>query len=155
LSVPRIYRVVLRRFRLALLGGVWGVALVIGLALLWRYESEPAPTRPGPKFWPDKSLARRGLARPTFILFAHPHRPCTQASIAELERLMAESREAAAVQVWFVGPRERSSGWEDAPLVDRTTAIPGVQVFWDSNRDEARRFGATTSGEIFMYGTDG
>lgn len=88
-------------------------------------------------------------------MLAHPHCPCTQASVGELAQIMARLQGKVAAYVLFVKPKEAGRDWEDTDLRRSAEAIPGVKVVFDPDGVEARRFGAETSGHTQLFSTDG
>src|SRR6185503_4777313 len=80
------------RFILITACAVWMLMIGVGLALLWKYENAPGPTATPPSQWPLDSSIHLATDRATLIMLAHPHCPCTRASIGELARLMAQAQ---------------------------------------------------------------
>jgi hypothetical protein len=133
----------------------WLGAVATGLFILWQYESRPAPDGAPPPQWPAGSALSRPTLRPTLLLFAHPHCPCTRASLEELTVLMTRVRERLDVHVVFAEPDGVPEGWSRSPLWDRANGIPGVRLVNDAGGAEAERFGTLASGHALLYGTDG
>ena len=88
-------------------------------------------------------------------MLAHPHCPCTAASVGELAQIMARLEGRLAAYIIFVKPKGADGDWEDTDLRRSAEAIPGVKIVVDPNGVEAHRFGAETSGHTLLYGTDG
>ena len=86
---------------------------------------------------------------------AHPHCPCTRASIGELNALMARTGGTLEAIVLFERPDAMPDGWERSDLWESAAAIPGVRAVRDVNGVEAARFGALASGQTMVYGADG
>jgi hypothetical protein len=134
-----------------LLGVVWMAALAFGARTLFRYETTPglvgllAPT------WPSVSIVPRQDDKPTLIMVAHPHCPCTRASVGELAQIMAHALGKVNAYVLFVKPPGAGADWDDSDLRRSAAAIRGVTVFTDENGIEARRFGAETSGHTLVF----
>jgi len=134
---------------------VWFSAIVTTMAFMVRYANTPGPSVAAQIHWPAGSLIKLDAKRPTLIMFAHPHCPCTRASIGELERLMADCQGRLSAQVWFLKPAGTPEDWTDTDLWRTASAIPGVTVQRDEGGAEARRFQAETSGQTMLYGPDG
>ena len=133
--------------------GVWLLAAIAGLAVLWRYELTDRPVSPAPESWPEgTTLSRDG--RPTLVLVAHPLCPCTRASIGELSVLMARSVGRLDARVVFVEPEGMAPARESASW-QRAAAIPGVIVVSDPGGREAALFKASTSGHTVLYDAAG
>lgn len=145
-----------RRRRAAALGVLaWGLAVTAGMTSLWRYATSPEAPAEKAARWPATSELRAGSRRPTLILFAHPHCPCTRATLGELARLMAQARGRLEAYVLFLSPESLPEAWARTELWRDAQAIPAVRVVADRNGDEARRFGATGSGTALLYAADG
>jgi hypothetical protein len=88
-------------------------------------------------------------------MLAHPHCPCTRASIGELALLMAHVQGRLTATVLFLSPSDMPAAWEQTDLWEDAAAIPGVTVMRDADGAEARRFGAVTSGQVIVYDASG
>lgn len=126
----------------------------VGLALLWGYENAPGPTAAPPSRWPLDSDIHLDTDRATLIMLAHPHCPCTRASIGELARLMAQAQGRVTAYALFLKPAGSSEDWEKTDLWQSAASIPGVNVVADSGV-EAQRFHAVTSGQTVLYDAEG
>lgn len=133
---------------------LWIATVAFGLRTLFHYENTPGRVGAIPRDWPASHL-ERSSDRPTLVMLAHPHCPCTRASVGELAQLMARLQGKVAAYVLFVKPKEAGRDWEETDLRRSAEAIPGVKVFVDPDGAEARRFGAETSGHTQLFGTDG
>ena len=133
----------------------WGIAVSAGFGVLLRYKATPAETGTPPPRWPSESrLPRSQNQTATLVLFAHPHCPCTHASMSELARLVTDAP-AFDVVVALVRPAGVTEEWDDTELRRRAAAIPGATVVFDEDGAEAARFHAQTSGFAALYDRDG
>lgn len=148
----RIYR---QHCALVLVVLGWGLGICTGCLALWNYAGTPGIRQPGAVVWPADTKLRRPQNRQTLVLFAHPHCPCSRATFRELERLVAQSDRMLDIQVEFVQPPGTGATWAHTDLWKAAAAIPYVSVALDHNGREARRFGARTSGESFLYDLTG
>jgi hypothetical protein len=89
------------------------------------------------------------------LMFAHPHCPCTRASLSELARLMSRETSRIEATVYFYLPDGKSEDWALGSLWDSAAAIPGVHVQVDLNGAMASQFGSETSGDVLLYDTLG
>ncbi len=139
--------------RLLLLVGcvLWLSATGVGIGLLWDYENTPGSAAAAPARWPAGSRLQRSAEGATLVLLAHPHCPCTRASIGELSRLMAQAQGRVTAYVLFVKPPGFAVEWEKTDLWSSASAIPGVNVVRDDEGVEAQRFRAATSGQVALY----
>lgn len=134
---------------------LWLSGIITSMAFIIRYSNAPGPTGMAPSHWPVESGIKLEANHPTLIMFAHPHCPCTRASIGELEQLMADCQGRFGAQVWFIKPAGMPKDWMDTDLWHTAYAIPGVTVHCDSDGAEARRFQAETSGQTVLYDQTG
>lgn len=123
---------------------------------MWREKLTPAQVREDPPAqWPAASTLRREGDAATLIMLVHPQCPCSRASVAELERLLVETRDRVQAHVLVVRPPGAPEPWERTALWDRAAAIPGVTVHTDLDGEQARLFGATASGHVVVYDAAG
>ena|SRR5690242_9849437 len=141
--------------RRAVLGVIWLLAGVAGLAFILNYENTAGRTGVTPQFWPGGTGVTRDVRRDTLLLFAHPQCPCTRASLEELNRILAQCRGRAAVHVFFFKPSGFSDAWVRTDLWRTASALPGVQVQEDADGALAKKFGAETSGFVALYNPQG
>jgi hypothetical protein len=57
--------------------------------------------------------------------------------------------------VLFIQPKKEASSWHETDLWRKANALPGAIVRVDENGREAARFGAATSGHVFLYSNAG
>ena len=145
----------LRAWHVAVIAGVWMAAVVYGQRVLLNYDFAAAPAAHAPVQWPVQSSLTRASGLPTIVMVAHPHCPCTRATIEELAIIMAHLHNRATADVVFVHPRGFSDAWEKTDLWQSAARIPGVSVFSDFDAVEATRFGALASGQTFLFAPDG
>lgn len=134
---------------------LWLSAACAGAWGLLKYENTPTAAAETPSQWPNESQITRKSDRPTLLMFAHPHCPCTEASVGELNRLLVRCQGPVAVHVLFIQPREVAEDWTKTSLRKSAEAIPGTDVQLDPDGTEAHRFGAESSGYVVLYGADG
>lgn len=138
----------------SLFATLWIATVAFGLRAFSQYENTPGRVGALPRAWPESQI-ERSSDRPTLIMVAHPHCPCTRASVGELAQIMARLQGKVAAYVLLVKPKEAGRDWEETGLRRSAEAIPGVKVLLDPDGVEARRFGAETSGHTQLFGTDG
>jgi len=138
----------------SLFATVWIGTVAFGLRTLFHYENTPGRAGALPLAWPASQI-ERASDRATLVMVAHPHCPCTRASVGELAQIMARLQGKISAYVLFVKPKEAGVDWEGTDLVRSAEMIPGVKVLLDPDGVEARRFGAETSGHTQLFGKDG
>jgi hypothetical protein len=121
---------------------------------LWTYESTPGDVGAVPRSWPGSRI-QRAPGRATLVMLAHPHCPCTRASMDELAQIMASAQGRVVAYVLFLKPKQAGGDWEKTDLWQSAAAIPGVTVLSDLDGGEARRFGVKTSGHTLLFDSDG
>jgi hypothetical protein len=144
-----------RRLLSGIAGALWLAAVGGGMGVLWSYSTAPDVAATPPAVWPRESRVRPSEGRSNLIVLAHPHCPCTRATIEELDRLMARVGDQLQAHVLFATPAGAADGWEATDLWGRAVAIPGVTVLRDAEGSEARHFGAATSGQVVLYDSTG
>ena len=133
----------------------WMTALAFGARVLFKYETTPGRVGVVSSNWPVESLIPRPAGKLTLLMLAHPHCPCTRASIAELAEIMAHGVGKVNACVLFVKPAGSDADWDDTDLRRTAAAIPGVTVFTDEKGTEAARFGGKTSGHTLIFDAAG
>lgn len=132
----------------------WLGLTVFVLAALTNYASRAgAASVASSPVWPAASKLPRSRERAALVMIAHTKCACTRASLRELERAMARAQGTIDAFVLFVGPRESTASTGLLDLRSMARAIPGVRVIEDE--DEARLFGAQTSGQTYLYDAHG
>jgi hypothetical protein len=148
-------RVKKNRIILTVAGALWLFMVAVGVGALWSYESTPGVSAAAPGMWPAASRIKPDPKRATLIMLAHPHCPCTRASIGELARLMTQAQGRVTAYVLFVKPAGFSDEWVQSELWESAAAIPGVTPVLDDGGAEAGLFHAETSGQTVLYDATG
>ncbi|MDB5390126.1 MAG: hypothetical protein JWM11_5772 [Planctomycetaceae bacterium] len=134
---------------------IWTAAICCGMAILSDYGATSGVIGQTAEKWPADSTLQRIADEPTLLMFVHPQCPCTRASIGELALLMASGPQTLQARVLVFAPSEWSETQIKCDIWQSASAIPGVTVEQDPDGQEARRFGALTSGQVFLYGPQG
>jgi hypothetical protein len=148
-------RVKKNRIILAAAAALWLFMVAVGVGALWSYESTPGAGAAAPGMWPAASRIKPDADRATLVMLAHPHCPCTRASIGELARLMTQAQGRVTAYVLFVKPAGFSDGWVQSDLWASVAAIPDVTPVLDDGGAEAALFHAETSGQTVLYDAAG
>jgi hypothetical protein len=141
--------------RLAVVGLLWLVSVIIGMGLLWTHSQTEGDLNLPPANWPTESALMHRPGRPTLVFFAHPRCPCTTASLRELERLLTSSLRRIDTTIVFVRPEGVGDEWMESSAMSLAREIPGAKIFIDNDGEEAERFAVATSGQICLYGREG
>jgi hypothetical protein len=67
------------------IGILWTVMLAPGWCALLRHQVTPGVNKGVPEHWPKDTALPLDSERPTLVLFAHRHCPCTRTTLRELE----------------------------------------------------------------------
>jgi hypothetical protein len=136
-------------------GILWFLVIVAGFLVLAREEFTPVQATASEPLFPRNSAIELASEKPTLLLFAHPHCPCTLASLHELDRLLAETQNRVAVIVIFTIPNGVPTGWEEGDLWNAAKTIPGLRIICDQGGAEAHRFDVKGSGHALLYAPSG
>jgi hypothetical protein len=131
---------------------IWLIGVGLGMVKLLDYDNAAAEPASPPAEWPLGGTADRLPGRPTLVMLAHPHCPCTRATLGELEIVAARTQGLLDIHVIFLRSEAfdyRSDLWYQA------RALPGAQVIADASGAEIRRFGAIASGHVLVYDSRG
>lgn len=134
---------------------LWACSAGAGWWVLARYEVSPETAGAQTPSWPADCSIGVDDTKYSLLLFAHPHCPCTRASIGELERLLATAGEYVRTTVVFYRPRDASDEWVNSDLWNKVKGMQGIEARIDPGAESARRFGVGVSGHALLYGSDG
>jgi hypothetical protein len=140
---------------LATAGVFWVALLVVGFLFLAEEEFTPVKASLRVTSFPKNSAVRLASDKLTLVLFAHPHCPCTRASLHELDGLLAETQNRVSVSVVFTIPDGVPADWEQGDLWKSATSIPGFRAMRDQGGREAHRFDVEGSGHVLLYAPSG
>ena len=88
------------------------------------------------------------------VMAVHPECPCTQASLAELDRLLCHvGREVECRAFIMVSPD--TTQLPKTAILRRASRIPGLALISDPNGKSAGRLGIRTSGGVVLFDREG
>jgi hypothetical protein len=128
---------------------------LFGARILLNYESTPGTPAVAPSQWPSNSRIARPSNMFTLMMLAHPDCPCTRASLAELEILMAQLQNKLVAFVLFSKPGASTREVETSDLWKKAAMIPGVSVLHDGAGAGIEQFGGHVSGQTMLYDLKG
>jgi hypothetical protein len=134
---------------------VWLLLTAAGFAQLMRYDFTPGEVARPPVDWPAESRLSPQPDTLNLVMAIHPRCPCSQAGLDELLRMLPQCRQPVRVHLLVFKPLNATAGWEGRRASESANGIPGVSVETDLDGIEAERFGARTSGQVLLYGSDG
>lgn len=147
-----------RRGALSFVIAIWLALIGAGSVVLVDYGAAPGIAASAPSRWPSDSRIERPGDLPELVMLVHPFCPCSRASVAELERLMARLDGRVRATVVMLEPGDDANAdaaLREGGLRSAAAAIPGVRVIDDPGGHEAQRFGGFTSGQTFLYDAEG
>jgi hypothetical protein len=134
---------------------IWAVLVLGGFGYLVHYTATAGVGDRGASDWPSGADVMRKGGVATLLVFMHPACPCSRATVVELARLLARVGPKVETVAMFVRPERFEEGWERTELWESAARIPGVRCVVDPGGNEARRFGAATSGYTLLYNAEG
>jgi hypothetical protein len=140
--------------------GGWLMLLSTGWWVVTAYGfKRDIQTTGGPiQSWPDESQLLRVNGLHTMLVFLHPKCPCSQATVAELERLFgAPSRHARTLHLIIVAtiPQSAETTWAQTNLIERCMKLQHASLHVDRGGTEANRFRAQVSGTVMLFDSSG
>jgi hypothetical protein len=133
----------------------WALLLMVGFGTLIAYSDAPGEAAVAPRAWPAASQLKRTSGRGMLLVFLHPLCPCSDATLAELERILPFSADKVDHYAVFSVPGDKSDRWAEGDLWEKAKRIPGLRVVLDRGYRETDLFGAKTSGQSLLFGADG
>jgi hypothetical protein len=134
---------------------LWLCLTAGGMHLLFRYMNQPGSDRPAPAIWPSESRIPHSGAKPTLIMFVHPHCSCSDASLTQLEAVLERNPGRLDAVLAFIRPPGVTKEWSKTSLWHKAVANPAFHAVVDRDGAEALRFGASTSGRALLYSSEG
>ena len=133
----------------------WVLAVVAGSLLLTHYSNQPGKAAIAPMEWPQESSLSLSANKPTLLVLLHPQCSCSRATLAELERIVADVGPLVDARLIFFESLNMDSSWVEGDLWRIAQNIPGVTLVRDTDASLIRQFGAFTSGQALLYDTTG
>jgi len=153
------------RMPVGMLVAGWLLLNSVGLGMFWQYKTTGHQPDGSAVRWPEQTNLLLASDRPTLVMFAHPLCPCTMASLHELTRLLSHgtvtnctvSPSTAPPRITFVIYQPASAGheWQTSAFIEAARALPGAEIIWDDRGTIAKKFAATTSGQVQLYHPSG
>ena len=141
---------------LTILLTVWGIAVGLGLEMLWQFQSTPGDALAcQDQAWPSQAPFGLESQQLTLVMFVHPRCPCTVASVSELRRVTAGLGSMPRIHLAILQPLEPDDSWQSNELVQTGCKLPGAEIHWDHGGQIARLFGTNTSGQVLLFDPQG
>lgn len=136
---------------LAAVVSLWFLLILSGAHALLRYESTPGAPGTPPAIWPS----RTGIVRPpgkfTLVMLSHPDCPCTRASLAELESVIARTQGQLVGFIVFSKPGSSRAEIESSDLWHLASRIPAITPLDDQRGTASQKFHGYVSGQTMLY----
>ena len=139
----------------ALAATLWVVTVAAAVRSIRAFESTPGRAAAAPARWPSSSAIARQPGTWTLVMMVHPHCSCSRASVSELEAIVEKAPRNVRTYVLAYRPHEFGEAWSHSDVWTAANRIPRVRVLTDIDAREAKRFGAFTSGQTFLFDPDG
>lgn len=137
------------RLRWFLIAIVWIGACVGGTIGLIAYESRAGRAASGAT---AIDISGADLSQTSLVVCLHPRCPCSTATLGELRKLLqSPATKSLQVTLLFVRPEGVAADWEKSHLWETAGELPGARRVVDIDGREARRLGAATSGQTFLF----
>lgn len=107
-----------------------------------------------PGTWPVGTSIKRPTDAWSLVVAAHAKCPCTRATISELNRVLGRVHNNVHVIALLFRPSSEKE-WLHSDISNALAETPKTTIVDDMDGLQAAKFGATTSGEVFLYGPDG
>jgi len=133
---------------------LWLAALCGGFSAVTRFDVNAGTQKDSPPTWPSQTKLKFDDRTHNLVLSLHPMCSCSNATVTELEQVIAASGNRLKVHALISIPPNSPNEWRSSELVERVRKLPQTEVFLDENCDEAKRYGAATSGDVVLYSTD-
>lgn len=132
---------------------LWACVMGLGLFGLDSYSLIAGPRGVAPAQWP----AELGPLEPglNLVVYAHPHCPCTRATLWEAAELVAAAKGQLTSQVLFYTPLDQPESWVQGDLWDIAAETPHTTPRIDLDGHWAEAHGAKTSGHCRVYDASG
>jgi hypothetical protein len=141
------------------------IATVTGMTALMAFNATAGAEMASPAHWPIGTSLERSAPRlafrqlptshsPDCLAFAHPFCSCTRAMLQELDTILAprKLRDQPIVIILF---SRTDSTWKPGDTWSRASKVANASPQWDQNGNEAKLFGARTSGLVLLYDAHG
>ncbi len=130
---------------------LWLLCIAIGLKASLDYEKTPGLANRDLRSWPGSS-SLKPIGELTLVCFLHPKCPCSLASIRQLKKLLSLNPELRGYLCFKIPEKFDDSfvygrNWQEA------SQLLSMKTVCD--RKEAACFRAETSGETFLFASDG
>lgn len=133
----------------------WLVVLAGSAVGMFYYSKVMHSSNEQPVNWPDNPGLVLSKSEPTLVMFIESNSVCTQASLSELDVIMAVCQKKFAAYVVLVEPEGVEENPDELFLKQTAEHIPRVHVVVDKGGKITRCFHAEPAGATFIYNESG
>jgi hypothetical protein len=141
----------MKKFILPLLVTIWLGAAIVGMILLSRFQFSAGPKSQAPQAWPANSNLKFDDQAYNLVLSLHPKCSCSNATLGELEKILAATGRRLKVHALMSMPAGAPQQWRGSDLVKHLYTLPQTEIHFDENCQESELFGALTSGDTMLF----
>ena len=105
--------------------------------------------------WPAQVRLARSQQQATLVVFLHPHCINSSVTLTELAKILPALRGKAQVYLSFYSPRNQQVTWVKHSPWKQAERMQNVNIYADINGEDSEKFGAQSSGEMFLYDKTG
>ena len=133
----------------------WLTLVLAGMGMLIDFSSQPGDPGKPTTLWPNSTDLALSADGPTVVIGIHSECPCSNAAIADYERLLAKINSPVLTYLVVTTPSGMPSGTKENRLLERMRLLPGSTVVLDPDGNYTRAFGLATSGQTLLFQTNG
>lgn len=143
-----------KRLVLPAIAGLWILALVPGIRYLLAFERTPGGEAPPAVVWPVQLATNQNPHLPTLVVALHPRCSCSQATLTELDEAAKDFGHPFNAILLIDQPRGANYEWRQVSFYREAQQALHAKVILDDDGLFAARFGALTSGDVFLYSSE-
>ncbi len=130
---------------------IWLASVSYGLGFLYNYSLKPANMQQVLKNWPEESKIKFAKNQANLVLFLHPHCQCSEASLAELQKIQAQFHKKFKTHLVFILPEGTEQDWIHTKLWKKSQNLANTELIIDKSLQEAKVFASTSSGQVYLF----
>jgi hypothetical protein len=134
---------------------LWIACISAGTLVLWAYQYNPGKPAGASSDWPAAGVITRAEDCPTLVLFLHPRCPCSRATLNEFSEALAHTSKPMRCYIVFAASDLSNATTSTSDLWEAASRMSGVKLIKDNDCVIAKAFGAQTSGQTFLYDSNG
>ncbi|MBX3721736.1 MAG: hypothetical protein KF713_07855 [Turneriella sp.] len=140
-----------KKIFLLMLLALWSLGTATGIYVLGRYEFTAGEAVNDISEWPESLTMPFVAGRMNLVVMAHPHCPCSKASLEELNNALAAVPLQPYVRLVYYRPPGVTAAWSQSELVAESRRLSGIAVIFDEDGKIAETLGARTSFDVFLF----